>query len=50
MAGVYFVASDGTPVRIGFALANEFSDHVTERHNYFWLAHSKLRPAALGPE
>ena len=50
VAGVYFVASDGTPVRIGFALANEFSDHVTERHNYLWLAHSKLRPAALGPE
>jgi hypothetical protein len=31
-------------------LANEFSDHVTERHNYLWLAHSKLRQAALGPE
>ena len=30
--------------------ANEFSDHVTERGNYLWLAHSKLRPAALGPE
>jgi hypothetical protein len=50
VAGVYFIAADGTPVRIGFALANEFSDHVTERHNYLWLAHSKLRPAALGPE
>ena len=31
-------------------LANEFSDHVTERHNYLWLAHSKLRQASLGPE
>ena len=31
-------------------LANEFSDHVTERENYLWLAHSKLRPAALGAE
>src|SRR5690606_37627396 len=36
--------------RLGFCLANEFSDHVTERHNYLWLAHSKLRSAALGPE
>ena len=35
---------------MGFALANEFSDHVTERGNYLWLAHSKLRPAALGAE
>ena len=31
-------------------LANEFSDHVTERHNYLWLAHSKLRSASIGPE
>lgn len=23
---------------------------MTERGNYLWLAHSKLRPAALGPE
>jgi hypothetical protein len=50
IAGVYLVADDGRPVRLGFALANEFSDHVTERGNYLWLAHSKLRPAALGPE
>ncbi|MGU3657502.1 MULTISPECIES: AraD1 family protein [unclassified Methylobacterium] len=50
IAGIYLVDADGTPVRLGFALANEFSDHVTERGNYLWLAHSKLRPAALGPE
>jgi hypothetical protein len=50
IAGVYLIDQDRTPVRLGFALANEFSDHVTERGNYLWLAHSKLRPAALGPE
>lgn len=50
IAGVYLVAPDGTPRRLGFALGNEFSDHVTERGNYLWLAHSKLRQAALGPE
>jgi hypothetical protein len=50
IAGIYLIDRDGTPVRLGFALANEFSDHVTERGNYLWLAHSKLRPAALGPE
>lgn len=50
LAGVYLIGPDGTPCRLGFALANEFSDHVTERHNYLWLAHSKLRRAALGPE
>ncbi|WP_062345164.1 AraD1 family protein [Novosphingobium sp. CCH12-A3] len=50
LAGIYLIGPDGTPFRLGFALANEFSDHVTERHNYLWLAHSKLRRAALGPE
>jgi len=50
IAGIYMIGRDGSPVRLGFALGNEFSDHVTERHNYLWLAHSKLRQAALGPE
>ena len=50
LAGVYLIGRDGVPHRLGICLANEFSDHVTERHNYLWLAHSKLRQAALGPE
>lgn len=50
LAGIYLIGPDGEPYRLGFCLANEFSDHVTERHNYLWLAHSKLRQAALGPE
>ncbi len=50
IAGIYLIGPDGTPFRVGFALANEFSDHVTERQNYLFLAHSKLRPAAFGPE
>jgi len=50
VAGIYVIAKNGTPFRIGFALSNEFSDHVTERINYLYLAHSKLRPASFGPE
>ena len=50
MAGIYIIAKDGTPCRIGFALGNEFSDHVTERVNYLFLAHSKLRWCSFGPE
>ncbi|MBV9289811.1 MAG: FAH family protein [Hyphomicrobiales bacterium] len=50
IVGVYLIDDHGAPFRIGFALGNEFSDHVTERQNYLWLAHSKLRPASLGPE
>jgi len=50
LAGVYLVGPDGRPWRLGVCLANEFSDHVTERHNYLWLAHSKLRSASIGPE
>jgi hypothetical protein len=50
IVGLYVIASDGTPQRLGFAIGNEFSDHVTERKNYLYLAHSKLRPCAIGPE
>ncbi len=50
LAAIYLIGPDSTPFRLGFCLANEFSDHVTEKGNYLWLAHSKLRQAALGPE
>lgn len=50
IAGVYLIGPDGLPYRLGICLANEYSDHVTEKHNYLWLAHSKLRQASLGPE
>ncbi len=50
LAGVYLIASDGQPHRIGFAGGNEFSDHVFEKTNYLNLAASKLRTCALGPE
>jgi hypothetical protein len=50
IAGIYLIGGDGTPHRIGWALGNEFSDHITERVNYLWLAHSKLRVASYGPE
>lgn len=50
IAGIYVIGDDGTPFRVGFALSNEFSDHITERVNYLYLAHSKLRNASYGPE
>jgi len=50
IAGIYVIDQNGQPRRLGFALANEFSDHVTERVNYLYLAHSKLRACAIGPE
>lgn len=50
LAGVYIVNDQGKVFRIGYALSNEFSDHVTEKQNYLYLAHSKLRDASIGPE
>jgi hypothetical protein len=50
IAGIYVIGDDGQPFRVGFTLSNEFSDHVTERVNYLYLAHSKLRNASFGPE
>jgi hypothetical protein len=49
IAGIYVIDQHGQPRRLGFALANEFSDHVTEKVNYLYLAHSKLRACAVGP-
>ena len=50
VAGVYVIDAQGTPRRIGFTAGNEFSDHVLERKNYLYLAASKLRTCAIGPE
>ncbi len=50
VAGLYLIDSKGRPVRLGFAIGNEYSDHITERQNYLYLAHSKLRHSAIGPE
>jgi hypothetical protein len=50
IVGIYLIDANGAPRRIGFALGNEFSDHVTERQNYLYLAHSKLRMSSFGPE
>lgn len=50
IVGLYVIGKDRLPYRLGFALGNEFSDHITERQNYLYLAHSKLRPCAIGPE
>ena len=50
IAGIYLIASDGTPHRIGMCAGNEFSDHRFERRNYLYLAGSKLRQCSIGPE
>lgn len=50
IAGIYLIAPDGTPNRIGMCIGNEFSDHKFERCNYLNLAGSKLRQCSIGPE
>jgi hypothetical protein len=50
IAGVYLIAPDGQPYRLGMAAGNEFSDHQVEKKNYLYLAGSKLRTCSLGPE
>ena len=50
IVGIYIIDKNGNPIRIGFSLGNEFSDHVTEKINYLYLAHSKLRQCCYGPE
>jgi hypothetical protein len=50
LAVVYVIDHQGTPRRVGMTPANEFSDHQIEKQNYLYLAHSKLRTCAIGPE
>ncbi len=50
IVGIYRDQSAARRCGLGFALGNEFSDHVTERQNYLYLAHSKLRASSFGPE
>jgi hypothetical protein len=50
IAGCYVVDPEGVPRRLGFALGIEWSDHETEKINYLYLAPSKLRTCAVGPE
>jgi hypothetical protein len=50
IAGAYIIDRNGNPYRIGFTTGNEFSDHVMEKKNYLYLAPSKLRQNAIGPE
>lgn len=50
LSGLYVIGHDRKPYRLGFAIGNEFSDHVMERKNYLYLAHSKLRACSFGPE
>ncbi|ALZ85555.1 FAH family protein [Pseudomonas oryzihabitans] len=49
LTGLYVIGDDGKPYRLGYAVGNEFSDHVMERKNYLYLAHSKLRYCSFGP-
>ncbi|MFN8709009.1 MAG: AraD1 family protein [Planctomyces sp.] len=49
IAGCYLIDPGGRPRRLGFVLANEWSDHATEKINYLYLAPSKLRSCSIGP-
>ena len=50
LVGVYLIGPSGQLFRLGFVIDNEFSDHITEKFNCLWLAHSKLRACSFGPE
>ena len=50
LVGVYINDNEGNTYRVGFSIGNEFSDHITEKQNYLYLAHSKLRECSVGAE
>lgn len=50
VVGIYVIGPNGTPYRLGYAVGNECTDHVMEKKNYLYLAHSKMRACSYGPE
>jgi len=46
----YIITPEKSIHRIGYTICNEWSDHPMEKVNYLWLAPSKLRQCAIGPE
>ena len=50
IVGAYVIDDSGRPWRVGMTIGNEFSDHKMEKRNYLYLAPSKLRRCAIGPE
>lgn len=50
IAGIYVIGPNNQPYRVGLSIGNEFSDHQFEKKNYLYLAGSKLRACAIGPE
>jgi hypothetical protein len=50
IASIYLIDAAGAPRRLGMTIGNEFSDHRCEQRNYLYLAASKLRTCAIGPE
>src|SRR5918994_1056027 len=49
IAMLYLVDDGGRPRRVGYALGNEFSDHVLERQNYLYLAHHHFKSPLFRP-
>lgn len=50
VVGLYVIGPDRIPYRLGFAIGNECTDHIMEKKNYLYLAHSKMRACSFGPE
>jgi hypothetical protein len=50
IVALHIIGPRGEAARVGFAMGNDFSDHITEQSNYLYLAPSKLLPCSIGPE
>ncbi|NKC15666.1 MAG: FAH family protein [Gammaproteobacteria bacterium] len=50
IAALFIIDAQGRVWRVGYALANAFTDHVLDQQNPLLTGHAKLRACALGPE
>ena len=50
LAGVWIIAPNGTPTRVGITPGNEFADPAMANADPRLLSHAKLRTCSIGPE
>lgn len=49
IAGVYMIDADRRPIRLGYVLTSDYSDHEEEQENYLYVASSKLQYCGVAP-
>jgi len=50
LVAIYIIDKNRVPRRVGFSLGNEFSDHLLEKENLYYLPQAKMLNCSVGAE